>query len=317
MKWEKLGRILEADSGIEWLAGYTGPACIGNITGNIVEIYLSGRDIQNRSRIGKLMFDLDSLLVTAIEKTPVIALGERGTFDFNGTAYPWLIGVNNHHYLYYTGWNKGYHVDFINDVGLAISDNENAAFSKVSRASILPRTDVEPFGVGSVCVLYDAKIFKMWYTCFVKWGAGASDHKHYYNIRYAESADGVSWNRPGITCIDYDIQKNEYVTGKPCVLKFDDTYVMWYSYRGESYDIGMAVSNDGVQWKRCDNYAGIGISESGWDSEMVCYAFVFVHGESLYMLYNGNGYGKSGLGMAKMNLKEFKSIVKNLADERI
>jgi hypothetical protein len=31
---------------------------------------------------------------------------------------------------------------------------------------------------------------------------------------------------------------------------------------------------------------------------MVCYPFVFDHGGRRYMFYNGNGYGKSGFGVA-------------------
>jgi hypothetical protein len=47
-----------------------------------------------------------------------------------------------------------------------------------------------------------------------------------------------------------------------------------------------------------DSRAGIGVSASGWDSEMIEYPFVFDHAGARYMLYNGNGYGKSGFGIA-------------------
>jgi hypothetical protein len=42
------------------------------------------------------------------------------------------------------------------------------------------------------------------------------------------------------------------------------------------------------------------VSEEGWDSEMMCYPYVFDHKGERYMLYNGNGYGKSGFGIAKL-----------------
>ena len=44
----------------------------------------------------------------------------------------------------------------------------------------------------------------------------------------------------------------------------------------------------------------IDVSTSGWDSEMVCYPHVFVHEGRKVMLYCGNGYGRSGFGMAVM-----------------
>jgi hypothetical protein len=75
---------------------------------------------------------------------------------------------------------------------------------------------------------------------------------------------------------------------------------MWYSCRGKSYRIGYAESEDGRQWQRLDALAGIDVSPSGWDSEMIEYPFVFDHNGQRYMLYNGNGYGKTGFGLAEL-----------------
>ena len=73
---------------------------------------------------------------------------------------------------------------------------------------------------------------------------------------------------------------------------------MWYTYRGKSYRIGYAESSDGTHWERKDEEVGIDVSKSGWDSEMIAYSFVFDHKGKRYMLYNGNGYGKTGIGLA-------------------
>jgi hypothetical protein len=47
-----------------------------------------------------------------------------------------------------------------------------------------------------------------------------------------------------------------------------------------------------------DEAIGIAPSPSGWDSESMCYAQVFDHAGQRYMVYNGNGYGRSGFGLA-------------------
>jgi hypothetical protein len=73
---------------------------------------------------------------------------------------------------------------------------------------------------------------------------------------------------------------------------------MWYSYRGPSYRLGYAESADGLRWQRMDEAIGIAPSPSGWDSESMCYAQVFDHAGQRYMVYNGNGYGRSGFGLA-------------------
>jgi hypothetical protein len=46
--------------------------------------------------------------------------------------------------------------------------------------------------------------------------------------------------------------------------------------------------------------SGLAVSQSGWDSESVAYPFVFDHAGRRYMLYNGNGYGLTGFGIAEL-----------------
>lgn len=75
-------------------------------------------------------------------------------------------------------------------------------------------------------------------------------------------------------------------------------YKLRYSYRGDFYRIGYAESIDGLSWIRKENMAGIAVSKTGWDSEMIAYPFIFDHNEQRYMLYNGNNYGKTGFGIA-------------------
>jgi len=50
-----------------------------------------------------------------------------------------------------------------------------------------------------------------------------------------------------------------------------------------------------------DNNVGIEVSESGWDSEMIQYPYVFNHKGNKYMFYNGNGYGANGAGLAVLS----------------
>ena len=77
---------------------------------------------------------------------------------------------------------------------------------------------------------------------------------------------------------------------------------MWYSYRAseKSYEylIGYAESTDGKIWVRKDEEVNISPSKEGWDSAMVCYPYIINHKGEKYMLYNGNGYGQTGMGLA-------------------
>ena len=94
------------------------------------------------------------------------------------------------------------------------------------------------------------------------------------------------------------------LVGRPCVRLGDDgIYRMWYSHRGESYRIGYAESPDGLTWARHDAAAGIDVSPDGWDSEMIEYPAVFTWQGRDLMLYNGNDYGRSGMGLAEADAR--------------
>ena len=62
--------------------------------------------------------------------------------------------------------------------------------------------------------------------------------------------------------------------------------------------LGYAESLDGIHWERKPEKMNLTTSESGWDSEMLEYASVKKYGNTYYMLYNGNAFGKTGFGYA-------------------
>jgi hypothetical protein len=49
---------------------------------------------------------------------------------------------------------------------------------------------------------------------------------------------------------------------------------------------------------RTDEKAGIDVSTEGWDSEMICYQSIIECNGKLFMFYNGNGFGRTGIGYA-------------------
>jgi len=309
IQWEKLGRIFKSQKNYPWLSSSASAsfALPSHESGDVYNIYINGRDLQKRSLIGIVKFDISRFKVLEISKAPVMELGEKGAFDENGTSYPYVVKVNDKFFLYYVGWVQAVQVPWINGVGLAISD-DGLNFSRYSRAPILHRDNDDFIGMGSCCVLVDHDKFKMWYSRFERWGQNPHDHRHYYNIKYAESGDGIHWVKDKKVCVDFK-DESEYAVAKPCVMKWKDKYLMWYSYRGKSYRIGFATSENGIDWIRKDEMAGIDVSEEGWDSEMICYGCVFKHKRHLYMLYNGNGYGASGLGMARLNTKDLEAYL--------
>ena len=140
----------------------------------------------------------------------------------------------------------------------------------------------------------------MWYGSNIAWGQRKEDMRHL--IKYAESDDGIRWERKNIVTIGFDFP-GEYAICKPCVLKSGNEYEMWFCSRGDTYRIRYARSMDGITWHRHEVESGLDVSPDGWDSDMIEYPFVFDHKGERYLLYAGNGFGRTGFGLAVVEVK--------------
>ena len=304
MNWKKLKRVFCPDDNYDWMKTHASnpvPYIIDEEKG-IVRIFFSCRNINNRSSVAFVDVDFnDDFKILRIADEPVLKAGDPGYFDDDGVSVSWVIPVNGKFYLYYLGWNLRVNVPWLNTIGLAISDTIDGPFEKYQKVPILDRSNEDPFTVSYPCVIFDQGIYRMWYGSNLGWGKEQDQMAHV--IKYAESKDGINWKRTNEVHIPF-VHKGEYALSKPCVVKFPDGYKMWYSYRAseqsDRYRIGMAVSDDGYKWIRKDNEAGIDVSEEGWDSLSIEYPNAFRLNNKLYLLYNGNEYGKTGFGIAQL-----------------
>ncbi|MBI3620472.1 hypothetical protein HY214_05030 [Candidatus Roizmanbacteria bacterium] len=298
MKWKKLGRIFTPDGKSSWMKSHAALPFAETLSGNWLRVYFNSRDTQNRCHVASLELNITKLdKIRALSKKPLLSPGDLGSFDEFGAMLSWKVPHAGKNYIYYVGWDRGISVPFRNSTGLAYESKDGKTFKKVFEGPILDRSIHDPCFMANPCVLVDGKIWKMWYLSCVKWRKTSIGLKPWYHLKYAESSDGISWDRTGIVCIDFK-DKNEHAISRPCVLKENGIYKMWFSYRGKYYQIGYAESRDGKKWTRMDQKAGLSPSKSGWDSKMVEYPFVFDHQGKRFMFYNGNDYGKTGFGLA-------------------
>ncbi len=300
MKWVKKGLIFKPEGQYEWVMTHAMLPVADHISGDVYRIFFSGRDKLNRSLTGYIEIDINNpQKILKISPEPVLGLGSLGAFDDNGVSPTWMVNLQGKKYLYYFGWNKGSLVRAAEVSGLAISSDGGDSFQRISRAPVIDRTDAEPYQILVIsCILIENGVWRMWYDSADEWQTPELPR---YNIKYAESTDGINWIRKGIVSVNYKSDDESRVS-RASVVKEDGIYKMWHCYAMNSggYRMGYAESADGYQFERKDDSLTIQVSTSGWDSEMVCYPHVFVHKGQKIMLYCGNGYGRTGFGMAVM-----------------
>jgi hypothetical protein len=306
MRWRKHGVIFTAANQFDWMAHHACVPIADTVGDDVLRIYFGPRDRQGRSRVAFIDVDAgDPSRILRIHDRPVLDLGRTGGFDDSGVMPSCIVNHEGRKYLFYIGWNKGVTVPYRNAVGLAVSEDGGLTFERVFEGPIVDRTRLEPYFCASPFALIDNGVWKLWYASSTGFLEIKGQMEPLYQIKYAESADGFEWSRPNITCIEYEFEGE--ANARPCVIKEHGIYRMWYCFRGSvdfrtdrntSYRLGYAESSDGIRWERFDRLIGIERSEKGWDSLMMEYPFVYERQGVKHMLYNGNGFGETGIGYA-------------------
>lgn len=314
MKWQKLGKIFDpsqhrlGNGGMEFAKS---PQAL--VFEEHVRIYFCS---QQKDSNGKYVsyphyvdFNKTFDKILNISSRPVIELGERGEFDEHG-IFPINVLRHEEKILAYTsGWSRRASVSIDMSIGYAMS-NDGKFFDKYgSGGPIMAATHNEPFLVGDPFVKYINGSFHMWYIFGTAWKSPApgAEPERFYSIAHAESIDGVNWERNGQKIIE-DSLPNE-CQALPTVFLRDDRYHMYFCYRSaydfrqnksNSYRLGYAFSDNLTTWHRDDSLTGIDVTENSWDADMMCYPNTFECDGSIYLLYNGNEFGKYGFGLAKL-----------------
>jgi predicted GH43/DUF377 family glycosyl hydrolase len=298
MKWRKLGRIYAPDGSKPWMHSHAANPTAEPIGGDLFRIYFSARDAQNQSSISFVEIDLKSpTRILRESDTPVLSPGNLAMFDDAGASIGCLVPVGERRFLYYMGWHLAVSVPWQNALGLAISEGPDKPFYRVGRFPFFELNEIDPYTISYPWVLREMGKLRMWYGSNVAWGSRKEDMRHL--IKYAESEDGIHWLREDVVAIDFAAPA-EYAICRPCVVRDRDRYRMWFCARGSAYRIGYAESDDGIEWTRMDGRVGIDVSAEGWDSEMIEYPCVFDHQGERYLLYAGNGFGRTGFGLAML-----------------
>lgn len=279
-----------------------------------VRVYFStrARDYNGKylSHVAFADFDTDFQKVIRVSDKTIIPLGTLGSFDEHGIFPFSVVRCGQRVLAYTTGWNRRVSVSTDASIGLAISEDGGLTFQRVGAGPVLSASLHEPFLVGDACVRVYNDTYHMWYIHGVRWvvPAKGGNPERVYKIAHATSADGISWQKEGRLIITDSLNAEE-CQAHPTVMQVGNRYHMLFCYR-ESHDFrtnqhrgyrfGYAYSDDLINWIRNDANAGIDKAIDGWDSDMQCYPHLFEMRGEVYLLYNGNEFGRRGFGLAKL-----------------
>jgi len=314
MKWKRLGRIFDPtkyklpNNCFEFAKS---PQVL--VFEDFVRIYFStiekDKTRKHLSHIAYIDMDKAFSKIINVSSETVIKLGNLGCFDEHGIFPMNVLRDKNKILAYTTGWSRRKSVSVETSIGLAVSNDDGKTFKKIGEGPILTSSLREPFLVCDAFVAVFNGVYHMWYIYGIKWLDFRKEEllpERVYKIGHAVSYDGVSWRKEGKQLIPDKLNSDES-QALPTVINHNNKYHMFFCYResfdfrknrDRSYRIGYAYSDDLCSWVRSDADAGIDVSNDGWDSDMLCYPHVFHCDGKIFMLYNGNEFGRFGFGLA-------------------
>jgi hypothetical protein len=296
--WEKKGLVYSCDI---LGTGYAQDPFIDIIDDKIWRIYFTSRT----KDVVSLPFYMDveagnPFNILNVHKLPLFIPGYPGTFDDRGITITSIVSGDSCKYIYYCGWNRGGSVPYSLGIGLAMGKDN---FEKVFDGPVMDRSAYDPICVSAPFVIKEDHLYRMWYISFIDWENYDGRLEPTFVIKTAYSYDGITWERVTKPCFKQKYKGESFA--RPWVIKDEGIYKMWFSVRGpegyrnkdgQHYTIGYAESNNGENFRR--EPIDITTSDDGWDSEMIEYASVIKWNGYYHMLYNGNGFGKTGFGYA-------------------
>lgn len=228
--------------------------------------------------------------------------------DLIAISDPFVLFVNGEYRMWYTAGGLNYPTDteLRSRISYATSPNGINWLKYAGN----PVMDVDytgawdSLGVETVSILIDSlappsERFKMWY-------AGQYFNSYRYDIGYAVSSDGISWQKYGQPVLQIG-SANEWDNGfleGPSVILENGVYRMWYcgydaTVNGSPTDgqanIGYAESTDGINWVKHPSNPVMTVSPSGWDAIYVQDPHVILMNGQYHMWFGGNevdGYGQ-------------------------
>lgn len=315
MKWKKIGKIFNPNDH-QWADNFIGfaqsPQAL--VFDDFIRVYFSIRKKDTNSKfishIQYVDFEYDMKTIRKVSNHKVFGPGKLGCFDEHGIFPMNVLRVEDKIYAYTNGWTRRVSVSVETGIGFAVSHDNGETFERIGDGPIMSSSSHEPVLVGDPFVQFYNGQFHMWYLFGLGWKKyDDAPPDRIYKIAHATSNDGINWEKDeGIRIIPDKLNADE-CQALPTVIYHNKKYHMYFCYRSSfdfrknkenSYRLGYAYSEDLITWVRADEDIDINFLENEWDSDMQCYPHLFQFKDKIFLLYNGNEFGKEGFGLAEL-----------------
>jgi len=238
-----------------------------------MSIYLYEADGLGRIRIG-VIWGTGNSNWSDYQNNPVLSF-TGSSYDNLGVSHPKVIYDNGIYKMWYRGLTNGSR----SYVCYAESQDGFTWNNPVQNPVLSPGTSGswDATAVIAGAVIKDDSLYKMYYV-------GWSDQNGSWNIGLATSTDGINWTKyPYPVMLGTSDWEAKIVPAS--VIKVNGTYYLYYYGDGQNRKIGLALSNDGINWTRYSQNP-ILIPTESWEGSGIFYPSVVKDGYIYRMVYS-------------------------------
>lgn len=315
LMWEKKGLLFDPTKyRTEWMFNYAQNPNVLELEDRI-RVYFTTRPARDKngnciSNTAYADFTKEEpFKLIGISERPLLEFGGPGDFDEFGIMPGSLVKIpeRNEVWLYYVGWTRLTSVPYKWSVGLAISKDNGKTFEKFSKGPVISSSAQDPYLQACPRVIrLDKDNLFMWYNSGTEWNYIDGHYESVYITKTASSKNGIDWVLSNKQVIPSKVEKECQTSAS--YFEYNNMHHILFSYRygagfrgkEKGYRIGYMWSKNLKEWHRDDKLGGIDVSDTGWDSEMVCYPHAVKINNEIYMFYCGNNFGENGFGYTKL-----------------
>ena len=285
--WEPQGLIFAPDRERWWQRSHAALPTALALGGPRYRVYFTSRDERGRSHVGWFDLDVDRLDVLDRSRDPCWRPGRAGTSTATacGARPPWpsatRCGCTR------SAGTSARRRPVLPEHRTGGQQDGGRTFTKRGRAPLLtaPTTTRGWSPARTSCA--SGRGAGACGTCPARAGR-ATDRSTTSSTRHP--VDGLAW-RTGRPRLPRPPRRDERNIARTCVCRRRRlSGLVLSSDRGRATDSGTRSRRDGLAWERID-------PDSGLDGT-VAYPFVITRPDRLVLLYNGDGFGRDGIGIA-------------------
>jgi len=267
------------------------------VTESQLRIFFNSRDLQNRSNIysidlfgKKLEPDYDSVSLQHSH-------GTEDSYFSHGLSVGQIFSLHAKKCLSVMGWKNYVDKHWEGRIGYIPFDIEG----NLTQLALKPWMDLDkhdPISLSYPAIYEDFDSMVIWYGSTLTWDAGNGEMLHI--LKEAKlSSDGQVIK--GSNALPYILGAAQAFS-RPSIIQIGKNFLLAYSYRGNTtkYRIGFMTLGNLNSASHLGGISPFLTSRDKWESEMVAYPSLFSFQKQIFMLYNGNSFGKTGIGIVSI-----------------